>query len=100
MLGMDSYVAAYCTVKTQNVFPAYNADYYLVFFILYSKVNGTPALIGRWADPRVAGSGALAESLTHTLSSLCANCGAFRLISARIPLCLPTSPDYFLNKTL
>ena len=35
--------------------------------------------------PRVAGSDALAKSLEHTLSYICAKFGAFRLISARIP---------------
>ena len=44
--------------------------------------------------PKVAGSGALAKSLDHTFSYICAKFGAFRLISARILSYLPTSPDH------
>ena len=35
------------------------------------------------ATPKVAGSGALAKSLEHTLGYICAKFGAFRLISEK-----------------
>ena len=48
MLGMDSESS-----QTPSLTPhmLLKADLFWCIFILYSKVNGTPTLIGHWADP-------------------------------------------------
>ena len=59
---------------------------YFGVFILYTLKSMGPQLwLAAGATPRVAGSDALAKSLEHTLSYICAKFGAFRLISARYP---------------
>ena len=51
------------------------ANLFWCIFILYSKVNGTPALTGRWADPEGRRL-RRPKSLEHTLSYVCAKVGA------------------------
>ena len=48
--------------------------------------------------PKVAGSGALAKSIEHTLSYICAKFHAFRLISTKLPSHLPKLPDYLISR--
>ena len=74
MLGMDSESSQTPSLTSHMLL---KANLFWCIFILYSKSIGPQALIGRWADPRVASSGALAESLDHTLSYICAKVGAF-----------------------
>ena len=57
---------------------------------------GPQRLLAAAPTPKVAGSGALAKSIEHTLSYICAKFRAFRLISTKLPSYLPKAPDYRL----